>query len=1519
MKKITLILFALFMSWQMSAQTIVIGSETTITGTYEITPIHGYYKNFRYQVVYTAAELSASLTPYDEITALGFSIAGDYGGGDLLNYTIKIGHTNATNCAVHINTPSVVVKDPFNYNPTVTAAGEFDMINFDTNFVWNGVDNIVIDICSDGPNPFTSPYGQVRASTTSNSASRYNRSDTTPGNACGTNTNNVSNVKPNIQFDYIDGTPPTCAEPAGLGVENTTFESVDLVWTSAGTLFDIEYGEAPFSLGNGTILENKANGYTLGGLSPETSYQYYVRQDCESETSTWSGPYTFFTGYCIPSASVYPSSYIINGVSTLGGYTNINNVTGANASANSYGNFSDFAVTQSPGGEFSYSVVVPSYTNVEIWADLNQNLVFEANELIGTHDYLTSGPVTFSGTILLPADIELGDYRIRVRSRYYYQTTADPCADANYGEIEDYTLSVVAPPSCLPPTGLTTGIVTFESADLSWTSEGTSFDVEWAEAPFSVGGGTLLTVSTNSVTLPELDPDTTYQYYVRQNCSTSDVSLWSGPFSFFTGYCAVSTTSTYEYTSAFSTSGAVSNVTYTATAQPAGSYANLVDNIIEQAQGLSFDFASTYVGGGQKVNIWIDWDKNLTFDNTTGSTEKVYSQYNSAANQSGNIEIPATVEPGTYRMRVRSEWGSTANPPPCGSVSYGSTIDFTLEVLPAPSCFPPTVLVAENITLESADLSWVSEGTSFDLEWAEAPFEIGGGTLEENIANNFTLGGLNPDTKYQYYVRQRCGNDTSFWAGPYNFLTGYCVVSTLYTGDYTSAFTTSGAISNVEYTAAAQPLGSYVNLTDDVIEQAQGLSFDFSTTYVGGSNAVNIWIDWNNDLTFDNSTGSIEKVFTQIGINGATRTGNIEIPSDVEPGAYRMRVRSQYGIGVDPAPCGVVNYGTTLDYTLQVLPAPTCFPPTALGVENTTFESAVLTWTSTGTEFDIEWSEAPFAIGGGTLLENKPNNYLLEGLEAETAYQYYVRQDCGTEESYWSGPYSFYTGYCLPAASTYPSSYIINGVSTLDGYTNISNPTGTTPSEGSYGNFSDLSVSQSPGGEFSYSVVVPAYTNVEVWIDLNQNLVFDADELVDAYTYLTTGPVTFTGTIALPTDLPLGDYRLRVRSRYYFGTTASPCAGADYGEVEDYTLSIIAPPSCMPPSALGISNLTATSVDLSWTSDGTSFEVQYGEAPFQLGEGTIVSTTTNPFTLTPLNESTTYQYYVRQNCEASANGFSLWAGPFTFTTVTPGQIGDGDGDNSYFPIYSCYGYNYSQQIYLASELTGTLEPNATLITEIRFKPTSLPGSPANFTDWVVYLGNTSQNLFANSTSWISADNMEEVFSGQLTFGANEWVSIVLDTPFAWDGISNLVVGIDENTAGYSCTAQWASFNAGSNRGILYYDDTTNPNPSSPPAAEYGPNMNIAQIQFAAEVDLSTGNFENNSFTAYPNPVKDILNVSFKQNISNVTVYNLLGQQVLLMNMNANKGQVDMSALASGTYLVKVNSDSGVNTIKVIKE
>lgn len=1323
-------------------------------------------------------------------------------------------------------------------------------------------------------------------------------------------------------LDYTLGVlpAPSCFPPTALTASNLTQVSAELSWTSTGTLFDIQYAEYPFQLGDGEIIEDQANNYTLSGLFPDTKYQYYVRQDCDTDQSYWSGPYTFLTGYCEVSTT-YTSDYT-SAFSTSGAISNVA-YSATTQPAGSYANLTENVIEQAQGLAFDFSTTYDGgIQGVNVWIDWNNDLVFDNTEesLEKVYSQIGISGLTKTGTITVPADVEPGTYRVRVRSQYGNGVNPAPCGEVNYGSTLDFTLEVLPAPSCFPPTALGVANTTYNSTVLTWTSEGTLFDIQYAEAPFEVGQGEELLGKPNNFLLTGLFPETAYQYYVRQDCST-ETSYWSGPFNFYTGYCLPEPAlyPTSYIINSVSTLGGYTNIANT-TATPASpnSYGDFTDLVVSQSPGGEFTY-SIVVPAYTNIEIWADLNQDLVFDADELIGAHPYLTA-SPVTFTGTIAIPADLALGDYRIRVRSRYYFQTTANPCAAAEYGETEDYTLSVIAPPACLPPTDLGVSAVTFENANLSWTSEGTSFEVQYGEAPLELGQGVSITGASNNVLIEGLGENTTYQYYVRQECDTEESLWAGPYTFYTGYCEVSTTSTSDYTSAFSTSGAITNVEYTATAQPAGAYADLTDNIIEQAQGLSFDFLTTYVGGSQAVNIWIDWNNDMTFDNSEGSTEKVYSVIGATGASKTGTITIPADVEVGNYRVRVRSQYGTTVNPAPCGSVNYGSTLDFTLQVLPAPSCFPPTALGVENTTYESTTLTWTSTGTSFDIQFAEAPFEVGQGESLVDKPNNYLLTGLQPETAYQYYVRQNCTDESSFWSGPYDFYTGYCVPPASTSTTSYIINGMSTENGYTNISNMTATPASAGSYGDFTDLSVSQSPGGSFSYSVVVPTYTNVEVWIDYNQDLVFDADELVDAYPHLTTGPVTFTGEIALPADLPLGDYRMRVRSRYYFQTTANPCASAQYGETEDYTITVIAPPACLPPSGLSVDNLTATSVDLSWTSEGTSFEVQWGEAPFSLGQGTII-TATNPITL-ELTESTTYQYYVRQNCESSSNGYSLWAGPFAFTSKTPGQIGEGTSINSNFPITSCYGYSYSQQIYLATELQAVLEPNSTLITEIRFKPASLPGAMTNSLNWDIYLGNTSKSVFSSNSDWISSDEVEQVYSGNLYFEVNEWVSIVLNTPFIWDGTSNIVVGVHEKTSDYNCTAEWSSYEAGSNRGISYYSDTTNPNPETPPTSGSnfsGPKSKIAQIQFAAEVNLGTGNFDKNSFTAYPNPVKDILNLSFTQNISTVAVYNLLGQQVLFMRMNANKGQVDMSSLATGTYLVKVNSENAVKTVKVIKE
>jgi len=100
---------------------------------------------------------------------------------------------------------------------------------------------------------------------------------------------------------------------------------------------------------------------------------------------------------------------------------------------------------------------------------------------------------------------------------------------------------------------------------------------------------------------------------------------------------------------------------------------------------------------------------------------------------------------------------------------------------------------------------------------------------------------------------------------------------------------------------------------------------------------------------------------------------------------------------------------------------------------------------------------------------------------------------------------------------------------------------------------------------------------------------------------------------------------------------------------------------------------------------------------------------------------------------------------------------------------------------------------------------------------------------------------------------------------------------------------------------------------------FGPAIPGEFVISAFDASLSTGSFEKQALSFYPNPVKDILNISYGEKIESVAIYNIMGQEVLNKTLGNNEGQVDVSGLSSGTYLAKVKADTGIKTIKIVKQ
>lgn len=80
---------------------------------------------------------------------------------------------------------------------------------------------------------------------------------------------------------------------------------------------------------------------------------------------------------------------------------------------------------------------------------------------------------------------------------------------------------------------------------------------------------------------------------------------------------------------------------------------------------------------------------------------------------------------------------------------------------------------------------------------------------------------------------------------------------------------------------------------------------------------------------------------------------------------------------------------------------------------------------------------------------------------------------------------------------------------------------------------------------------------------------------------------------------------------------------------------------------------------------------------------------------------------------------------------------------------------------------------------------------------------------------------------------------------------------------------------------------------------------------------STQDFANLGLSMYPNPVSDVLNISSNNglDIQNITITDINGRTV----KQATTSQINVSDLASGTYIVKVQADKGTATSKFIKK
>ncbi len=251
----------------------------------------------------------------------------------------------------------------------------------------------------------------------------------------------------------------------------------------------------------------------------------------------------------------------------------------------------------------------------------------------------------------------------------------------------------------------------------------------------------------------------------------------------------------------------------------------------------------------------------------------------------------------------------------------------------------------------------------------------------------------------------------------------YCIPTYSYgcgVGDNINTFTLSG--SGINHQNSGCSTGGYGDFTADpvLIGNVEATSvYNFNITHGYSSQYVKIYIDFNNDQTFDEVT---ELLFSSVGTAALVTTGSITIPAMAPVNGLRMRVIDVYYNA--PTSCGSYTYGETHDYTVNILAAPTCIIASNISISAVTAFTADINWNSVanGIGYNIEWGTPGFVPGTGTESGNASgivgSPYQMTSLTPATDYDVYIQTDCDVIAglSQWAGPNSFTTP-CVPIST----------------------------------------------------------------------------------------------------------------------------------------------------------------------------------------------------------------------------------------------------------------------------------------------------------------------------------------------------------------------------------------------------------------------------------------------------------------------------------------------------------------------
>ncbi|WP_432672693.1 choice-of-anchor J domain-containing protein [Flavobacterium sp. SM2513] len=1100
--------------------------------------------------------------------------------------------------------------------------------------------------------------------------------------------------------------------------------------------------------------------------------------------------------------------------------------------------------------------------------------------------------------------------------------------------------------ACPFPTAIQITGVTTTNATFNWTPG--DAETMWevlvlpasGDAPSANTIGTAVTANP-TYTYTALQTGQSYKFYIRANCG-NDYSPWRGPY-VFNSACDPITVFTENFDASTDASlpscwtGLLLNAPSTEASITINSLSNSTPNAVQLANGNSGPAAQIllispklstvgtathrlkfYTRGYGNVTLQVGTINSTTSDAVFNSLETI----NGTANYTEHI-VDFTGYTGTDTF-VAFKHANTS--------SYNPVFIDDVKWEPAPSCPDVAGIETINLTQNTATIGWIPNNTptAWDVVYSETatdPTTLTPIASAENTPS-VLISGLQPNTTYKAWVRSSCdeGADKGAWMNPISFTTPCAATSVLNEG-----------FENDGYGSLPDCWSSI--LSGDLLNSNIGIN---TNNGFSSSNAVELY-------NGDESAGSQIILVSPSLSTLVTGTHHVKFYA-------RSNGAATVEVGTLDSPASGATFSdyqtinTTSNYTEYVVDfstyvgtdtyfgfkntsgqyvsiyiddvrwdvTPLCADVTEVAVNGITAAAATVSWTANAGEnqWDVVYGSAavtdPSTLTPISPAPSNTSTTTLSGLTDNTVYKVWVRSACGGTEGNgaWIGPIAFRTA-CLPTAnfnegfetSAYGElpdcwSRVLSGP-TLGQYAAVR----TVTNDAAFGsNAVEIHANSSAPTDFvmlvsPYLSTLATATHRLKFYALSYNTdtpleigTMDGNNSTSTYTPFTT----FT--------LGSGYNEIIVDFTTYTGTDtyiAFRNVAGNYNSIFIDNVRWEVLPTCADVSVISVQDVTAEAASVYWTPTGTesNWQVAYGLAsvsdPYLLTPSPVIGIPS--FELENLTANTTYNVWVRSVC-GGTDGNGSWIGPIDFTT-------------------GCLATTvpYTQNF---ESVTLPAVPECTTVE-----------SSGNLNDWDTTYGDTGYGFdgyvlryngnSAQANAWFFTQGLE------LTGGMAYTISYKYGNNSSDNYSENLHVlyGTDANP---NAMTQEIGDHLNINNGMAMTNEVDFI-PATTGVYYFGfqawSTANQSQLfldNIVVEGSLATPVNDYNTFSFYPNPVKDVLNISSTAAITQVTVYNLLGQNVLETSLNSSTTAVDLSGLPKGTYLVKILTATVSKTIKVIK-